>query len=70
MYAIRSYYALFPCLVKPALGGGGKAMRVAGNRSELLEAVEHTARESLAYFGTGLVTQALASSGKKLTPHA
>lgn len=45
----------FPILVKAAAGGGGKGMRIAGNRGELREMLETAQREAFNYFGNGEV---------------
>ena len=45
----------FPILVKAAAGGGGKGMRIAGNKSELREMLETAQREAFNYFGNGEV---------------
>lgn len=45
----------FPILVKAAAGGGGKGMRIAGNRNELKEMLEAAQREAFNYFGNGEV---------------
>lgn len=41
----------FPLLVKASAGGGGKAMRIVRQESELHDAIEITSREALNYFG-------------------
>ncbi len=41
----------FPVLVKALAGGGGKAMRIVRNSSELDTAVEFASREAMNYFG-------------------
>ncbi len=41
----------YPVLVKASAGGGGKGMRVARNKSELIEAVEAGMREAATAFG-------------------
>ncbi len=45
----------FPILVKAALGGGGRGMRVATSPAELGPAVEDAQREAAAAFGDGTV---------------
>jgi 3-methylcrotonyl-CoA carboxylase alpha subunit len=41
----------YPVLVKAALGGGGKGMRVAANRADLLDALESAHRVATSAFG-------------------
>jgi len=41
----------YPVLVKAAVGGGGKGMRVVNNENELSESIESTRREALNAFG-------------------
>jgi len=43
----------YPVLVKPAAGGGGKAMRIVHSEDMLEEAVKGSEREALSYFGSG-----------------
>ena len=43
----------FPLLVKAAMGGGGKGMRIVNNWQELQEAVPRAASEALSSFGCG-----------------
>jgi 3-methylcrotonyl-CoA carboxylase alpha subunit len=45
----------WPVMVKAALGGGGKGMRVVGGRAELLEAVESARRVAASAFGDAAV---------------
>jgi acetyl/propionyl-CoA carboxylase alpha subunit len=45
----------YPVMVKAALGGGGKGMRVAGDERELNEAVESATRLAASAFGEGAV---------------
>ncbi len=45
----------YPLLVKAAMGGGGKGMRIVRNEADLEEALEATSREAEAYFGDGTV---------------
>eukprot|EP00816_Leptocylindrus_hargravesii_P009470 CAMPEP_0196821590 /NCGR_PEP_ID=MMETSP1362-20130617/79967_1 /TAXON_ID=163516 /ORGANISM="Leptocylindrus danicus, Strain CCMP1856" /LENGTH=670 /DNA_ID=CAMNT_0042200831 /DNA_START=492 /DNA_END=2504 /DNA_ORIENTATION=- len=42
---------LFPCLLKPVMGGGGKGMKVVLHENDFLEALESCKRESLSSFG-------------------
>ncbi len=42
----------YPQLVKPAAGGGGKGMRIVRSSKELKEALQTSAREAAAYFGS------------------
>ena len=42
---------LFPCLLKPVMGGGGKGMKVVLNEDAFLESLESCKRESLSEFG-------------------
>ncbi|HET7247202.1 MAG TPA: biotin carboxylase N-terminal domain-containing protein [Streptosporangiaceae bacterium] len=44
-----------PLIVKAAMGGGGKGMRVVGTHAELAEAVGAAGREATAAFGDGTV---------------
>jgi propionyl-CoA carboxylase alpha chain len=44
-----------PLIVKAAMGGGGKGMRVVGTHAELAEAVAAARREATAAFGDGTV---------------
>jgi propionyl-CoA carboxylase alpha chain len=44
-----------PLIVKAAMGGGGKGMRVVGRHAELAEAVAAARREATAAFGDGTV---------------
>ena len=44
-----------PLIVKAAMGGGGKGMRVVGTHAELAEAVAAARREAAAAFGDGTV---------------
>lgn len=45
----------FPIMVKAAMGGGGRGMRVVREESELQEAFERATSEALAAFGDGTV---------------
>ena len=45
----------YPVLLKAAFGGGGKGMRVAENRKELIAAVEMARREAASAFGNATV---------------
>jgi acetyl/propionyl-CoA carboxylase alpha subunit len=45
----------FPVIVKAALGGGGKGMKVAANAAELRDAVESASRLAASAFGDGAV---------------
>ncbi|MBW2186959.1 MAG: pyruvate carboxylase, partial [Deltaproteobacteria bacterium] len=45
----------YPIMVKAASGGGGRGMRVATNREELLEGLKSASSEALAAFGDGTV---------------
>jgi propionyl-CoA carboxylase alpha chain len=45
----------YPLLVKAALGGGGKGMRVVGSEPELAEAVSGARREAAAAFGNDTI---------------
>jgi 3-methylcrotonyl-CoA carboxylase alpha subunit len=45
----------FPLMIKAASGGGGKGMKIAYNKDELVKALESTAREAKNYFGNGEV---------------
>ncbi|MBI1799975.1 MAG: ATP-grasp domain-containing protein [Candidatus Eisenbacteria bacterium] len=45
----------FPLLVKAALGGGGKGMRVVGNAAALAEAIESATRVAASAFGDGAI---------------
>ncbi len=45
----------FPVIVKAALGGGGKGMRVVGDASVLAEAIESAQRVAASAFGDGTV---------------
>ena len=45
----------YPVLVKAASGGGGRGMRVAGDATELADAVDGARREAAAAFGDGTV---------------
>ncbi len=45
----------YPIAVKASHGGGGKGLRVAGNRKELANAIEGARREAEAYFGNPAV---------------
>ena len=45
----------YPVLIKAALGGGGKGMRVVGNATELAEATESAGRLAKSAFGDGAV---------------
>lgn len=45
----------YPLLVKAALGGGGKGMRIVRSEEELKDALSATSREAKAYFGDGTV---------------
>jgi propionyl-CoA carboxylase alpha chain len=45
----------FPVLLKASAGGGGKGMRIAGDRDECREAFERASSEALASFGDGRV---------------
>jgi acetyl-CoA carboxylase biotin carboxylase subunit len=44
---------MFPMLIKPVHGGGGKGMRVVADRSELADAFALSSREAKAAFGDG-----------------
>ncbi|MBN1598230.1 MAG: acetyl-CoA carboxylase biotin carboxylase subunit [Bacteroidales bacterium] len=46
---------LFPCMIKAALGGGGKAMHIANSEKELHELIHISASEANNYFGTNEV---------------
>lgn len=41
----------YPCIVKAAAGGGGKAMRIIEKAGDFKDAIEVTGREALNYFG-------------------
>lgn len=43
---------VYPVLIKPSAGGGGKGMRIVHKNSELKSALEDATRESLNYFGS------------------
>jgi acetyl-CoA carboxylase biotin carboxylase subunit len=45
----------YPVMIKAALGGGGKGMRLAGSAAELAPALETARREAAAAFGDGSV---------------
>src|SRR5262249_33077380 len=45
----------YPVMVKAAMGGGGKGMRVVSDPAELAEAVESATRVAAAAFGDGTV---------------
>ncbi len=48
----RSKELVFPVLVKPSDGGGGKGMRLVKEPQELAPALQAAAREALSYFGS------------------
>ena len=41
----------YPVIVKASAGGGGKGMKVANNKEELLSAIEQAEKEAESYFG-------------------
>jgi acetyl/propionyl-CoA carboxylase alpha subunit len=45
----------FPAIVKAAYGGGGKGMRLAQNKDELVQMAERAASEAKSSFGNGLL---------------
>ncbi|MFA8300970.1 MAG: biotin carboxylase N-terminal domain-containing protein [Hyphomicrobiales bacterium] len=45
----------YPVLIKAAAGGGGKGMRIANSKDELLKSLPIASREALSYFGNGEV---------------
>lgn len=45
----------YPVIVKASAGGGGKGMRVARNKEELLHAIEKSEKEAENYFGNSAV---------------
>ncbi len=45
----------WPVLIKAAAGGGGKGMRIARNKNELVQLLETTSREAASAFGDGTV---------------
>ncbi len=44
---------VFPLLVKPAAGGGGKGMKIVNSMHEIKQALESAEREAINYFGNG-----------------
>ena len=49
----RASDLMYPVLIKPSAGGGGKGMRIIGKSSDLKEAMEDASREAMNYFGSG-----------------
>lgn len=45
----------YPVIVKASAGGGGKGMRVAGNKGELITAIKECEKEADSYFGNSAV---------------
>lgn len=45
----------YPVIVKASAGGGGKGMRVAGNKDELITAIKECEKEADSYFGNSAV---------------
>lgn len=45
----------YPVIVKASAGGGGKGMRVAGNKGELITAINECEKEADSYFGNSAV---------------
>lgn len=45
----------YPVIVKASAGGGGKGMRVAGNKDELINAIRECEKEAGSYFGNSAV---------------
>lgn len=45
----------YPVIVKASAGGGGKGMRVAGNKGELIAAIKECEKEADSYFGNSAV---------------
>lgn len=45
----------YPVIVKASAGGGGKGMRVAGNKGELITAIKECEKEAYSYFGNSAV---------------
>ncbi|WP_394870988.1 acetyl-CoA carboxylase biotin carboxylase subunit [Clostridium butyricum] len=45
----------YPVIVKASAGGGGKGMRVAGNKDELINAIRECEKEAGSYFGNSSV---------------
>ena len=45
----------YPVIVKASAGGGGKGMRVAGNKDELITAIRECEKEADSYFGNSAV---------------
>lgn len=45
----------YPVIVKASAGGGGKGMRVARNKEELISAIEEAEKEAESYFGNAAV---------------
>jgi len=53
--AAQAHLFPYPVLVKAAMGGGGKGMKLVHSASELKEQLQQTANEALRYFGDATV---------------
>ena len=45
----------FPVLIKPAMGGGGKGMRIVYERIKLKDEIQASCRETDTYFGSSII---------------